>query len=476
MKVILGVEIGEEYFKIAAGKRKGIQSKVVDCAGQSILSLSDNDISSAITNIVKKGRYKSKAVEVSLPRNFVTVRNLHLPSQNEQEIGSMIELHIDRIVPYKKEDVVFSYSLVGRDEISYTRVILAIVHSEIIRRQVKILDEVGFLIDRINLSSYGIWQWVCSNHRSEINQSDIYLILDVDTTFTDFIIFDWNNLLFTRSMAIPARELDNELGMKRLLGEVRQSLLIFQNEEMNKKPARIFLGGAVNPNFKEKVESELYCPVTIVADPLSAPALKGKKEPLPRDTSFSSVTNLVLEEKPQKLSFVLPEIQIRKSFKEKIKDLVILGTLVIYTLSIICMIFLSQIYNQESYLRKLDARYLEVGKEVNVLVRQLDKINFVQKYLNERRVPLFIMNQLQKVMLDTISFNFIGINEDGSVTLRGQSRQLSDVFKLTTDLDQLEFFKNAETKYTRQRKLKDGTLTDFEVSFVFDYTVEEKIE
>lgn len=465
MKVFLGVEIGEAYLKVVKAKRKGGQAKLIDCGVKQITSSKEADIAQDISNIIKTDKSKPKSVIVSLPRNLVTVRNLHLPSQDEQEISKMIELHIDRIVPYKKEDVVFSYCFSGRDEIGYTRVILAIAHSEIVRKQIKILDQVGFLVDKINLSSYGIWQGVFNNYRSQINQKDFYLILDSDTTFTDFIIFNWGGLLFTRSINIRAGEIETEIGRRKFLGELRQSLLVFQNEEVNKKPVKIFLSGISNKELSDLIQAELNVEVENVAGVISKEILKLENRTLPADISYSSVANLIFEHKVQKLSFILPEIQIRKAFREKIRDLVVLGSLSIYFVSFICVIFLSQIYNQERYLKELNAQYSQIGNEVDTLVHHLDRIEDIKDYLNLRRLSLYIVHHLQKAVTGNIFFSYINIDENNTVVVRGQAQQLAEVFKLTGDLEKTDYFADAQTKYTRQRRVKEETVTDFEINF-----------
>lgn len=469
MRISLAVEIGEEYLKFAAARTKGIHAQSFDCYAAPRLNLTDKDVVTALGNILKKSRYKSRFVIVSLSRNFVTVRNLHLPSKDQEEISKMIGLHIDRIVPYKREDVIFGYRVAGIDEMEYTRLVLAIVHSEVIRKQIAVLDEAGFLVDRIILSSYGVWQWVLNNHRSEINQSDLYLSLDIDTTFTDFIVFSRDELLFTRSIAIKAGELNDELARRKFLGEVRQSLLIFQNEEVNnQRPVKVFLSGITHLDLTMTIEQELSIKVRTVNPPLSLEAMQDKEKIPDKDISFTSVAELVSEEKPDNLSFVLPEIQIRKSLREKIKELVVFGSLVICVFALICSSFLAQIYNRENYLNELKDRYAKIGGEVTELVQQVDNIRFVKNYLISRQGYIYVIAQLQKVIPSSISLTFVSIDEANKVVLRGQAYKLSDVFKLISDLGDLPFFADIETKYTRQRKVKDSVVTDFELNLAFD--------
>ena len=203
MKLSLGIEINEEYLKLVAVKPLKLQPpKIFDCIVERISSFSDEQITNRIVEILHTWKIKPNRIALCLPRNFVTVRNLHLPSQDRQEIMQMINLHIGRVVPYKKEEIVFGYQSLGRDEMGYSKELVAIVHIDIIRRQSRILEKAGLFIDNICLSSFGTWQWVIKNYQNEMNQNDLYLILDIDSIFTDFIIFSRTNLLFTRNIPI----------------------------------------------------------------------------------------------------------------------------------------------------------------------------------------------------------------------------------------------------------------------------------
>jgi len=469
MRLPIGLEISEQYLKLVVAKSGVAHPKPSDCIVEPILSFSDEQIANTIIGLLKKWKLKPKSLALCLSRNLVTVRNLHLPSQDDKEITQMIDLNIGRIVPYKKEEIAFGYRILGVDEMGYTKLILALVKSDCLRRQSEIIEKLGFFIDRIGLSSYGVWEWVLSNHHSEINQTDLYLILDIDSAFTDFIIFSYNNLLFTHSINLGANNIrdSQEIGITKLLGEVRQFLIMFYNEEINKKPALVFLSGAnVKPDLSKTIETELEIPVKPVISLYPSEVLKSKEKDILGGCSLTGVASLALKDNEHQFYFLLPEIQIRKFLREKTKDLIILGTSLIYLFSMTCAIFLGKIYNQQSYLNKLNQRYRAIEKDLGDLLEQSAKIEFVKVYLAHRQLPLIVLSQLQKIIPDEISVNSVSIDEENRVTIRGQAVQLSDVFKFISTLESEKHFKDVQTKSTRKKKVKDKDLTDFELSFL----------
>ena len=84
-----------------------------------------------------------------------------------------------------------------------------------------------------------------------------------------------------------------------------------------------------------------------------------------------------------------------------------------------------------------------------------------------RRLPLLFISELQKVIPDEISVDYLSLDEANKVTLRGQATQLSNVFKFVSTLEQSKYFKDVGTKYTRTKKVKDKEINNFEIEFQF---------
>lgn len=462
MNISLALEIGKQYLKIVAFEPAINKQNAFRYIVEPIASFTDEQISIRITEILRREKLRPRIIYISLPRDFVTLRNLHLPSQDNQEITQMIELHIARVVPYKKDEIVFTYKLSGLDEMGYARVILGIIQIEALRRQAKILEKSGYYADNVILSSYESLQWILKSCVAEINQNDMYAILDVDAGFTDFIVFSkQSGLMFTRSIPVGANSIaaKDDVGLMKLLGETKQSLIIFYNEAVNKKPVKIFLTGAgVIENLAKAIENEMGIPVKLI--PTAAVKMN-----IPQDASMIAVSQLSVDKGSQSMNFVLPELQIKRALKDKTRDLIIIGSATLYLLCIICAIFWGRLYKQQVYLAKLKTRLGVIGIEAEDLIGQLKQTEIIKACLYSRQIPLAIMSALQKAIPQEIAISALGIDEKETITLRGQAVQLSDVFKFITSLEEAKVFNDIQTKYTRKRKLKDREITDFELSF-----------
>ena len=476
MRSPVAVEINEEFLKLVTAKPFVKSRQASDCIVKPIAGLSDKQITEQLSGLLRELKLKPSPLVVSIPRNFVTVRNLHLPSQDKNEILQMLQLHMGRIVPYRKEEIVFGYSLLGFDEMKYAKLILAIVHNSVLKRLLNILQAADLYIDRINLSSYGVWEWVNSSQRSEIGPEDIYLILDIDTTFTDLIVASRDHLLYTRSITMDTKNGFQENQITKLIGEVRQSLVVFHNEnnQITKNYSKIFLSGAyLICDLERVIKKEFDAPIKCVAPPYSLEELKSKQRVIPDNVSLSSSAELILEDTDKRISFTLPEIQIRRNLRDRTRELTVLAALIIYFFSILLALFWGKFYNQQAYLNRLIEENKLIEADMGELLSEYKTLNLVKNFLYHRKIPLAFIYELQKTIPRQIAVTYLNIDPSGMVTLRGQGVELSDVFKFISTLEASEFFQDVTTKNTRKKKLKDKEITDFEITFKPEIEVED---
>ena len=467
MKPSLGIEIGERYLKLVAARPAAAkQGGWLEFGAYPISNFQDGEISKIISSFLQKTKFKARSAAICIPRNMLTVKTLQLPTRDSKESEQMIELHLGRLVPYKKEEIIFGHQFLGTNATGYGTEMLAIVRRDTVRRQCNIVEAAGLSVDKMYLSSHGAWQWVMDNFHTEMEEKDLYLLLDVDYSFVDLVIFSSKALLFSRTIAIdPAKEGLNTYDLAKLINEIKQSLIIFYNEAMHKKPAGIFIAGSsVITGLRAKIENEFNLPVKEVPSPVSKYSPSSGGANLPKDISLSAVSELVLEDNPNRIAFVLPEVQIQRSLKEKTKELLILGTLLIYFFTAVMAFFVLKLGVKQAYLNKLTRESAVIEENVGVMIGQARKIEFIKDFLYIRKEPLALLQELQKLTPVKIAINYISMDVSYNMTLRGEGEQLSDVFAFTTVLEKSDYFENVATKRTRTKRVKDKEVTEFEIT------------
>lgn len=454
------IEIANLWLKLVAAKTSLKGHEIISVVTKPITSLSTEGLNQELSSQIKKLKFIPSPLIVSFPRNLVTMRNLHLPSHDPKEIAGMVDLHMSKQVPYPKEEIVGDYQVIGADEAGFTRVILAIVHRQALRQIFDALNNISLFPERVELSSQGVLSWFLYSQKGRLGASDIYTLLDIDSNFTDFTVVNKDHLLFSRSIACGTEQIANEeIRRTKFISEVKQSLVIFQSEEMNKKPAKVFISGAVDNigGLIKLLETELNSGVEIIKPPKDIP------NETPKNVSISSVLGLALEPSRKRINFILPEVQIRKALKERSKDLLLLGSLLMFVLAASCGVFLERMYNRTGYLKLLDERFGEIRQGVEELDAMQKKTKIIRDRLDTRVLSLDYLYQIHKLLPNEITLKMITLEADNKVTLRGQALAMSDVFKFITTLENSDYFKDIQTKYTTKKRIADKDIAEFEI-------------
>lgn len=468
------IEISKHHLKIA-GQRPSIKrGGGFVCFVKPIASFDDSALGDFISSAFSSLKLKPRSLILSLPRNLITARVLSLPSDNPKEIRKMLDLHLVRLVPYKKEEMVVSYSVLYTDEIGYTKIFLCIVHRDILERQFKILADAGLFVEKIYPSSCGIWEWMLSNCKSQMTQETIYLGVDISYDFTELIAFSRDNLFFSRSVVMGSEMLRDQASISRLIREIKQAMIFLKSEYKYKKPEKILISGAIKglEFLQPAFEKELEIPAALLPIEPWLDKVKSKDIAIPGSVSITSLKEF-LTENPKRISFSSAEMQARKALREEAKDLVVAGSLFTFIVFIICGIFLGRIYNRQEYLKTLQAYSKSIGQDVGDLLRQSGHIEFIQENLTKRGYPLLFFQEIHRVIPPQVAIKYINMDLEGKVILRGESSQLSDVFGFIGLLEENINFTNVVTKYTRKRKTKEGEFTNFELQLAFEPQVQE---
>ncbi|MFB3918805.1 MAG: PilN domain-containing protein [Candidatus Velamenicoccus archaeovorus] len=470
MTTTVVLEIGNIWLKVVVFKTALGAAHLRGVLAKDINGQDDNAIGRQIAEFLKGLNIKKpQNLVICFSRNSVTLRNLRIPSVNPSEIDDMIKLHVGRQVPYAKEEIVNGHSLIGRDAMGYSKIMLAIVHRENIRRIFRILEKAELYSDKIELSSEGVLSWLKGAVKmSEMKAEDACLILDVDSAYTDFIVASPAMILFSRVIASGAEQLKDPEKWPRFFGEMKQTMVISQGEEILQKPVRVYVVGAVGQlkGFISQVETEFNLPASVV-QPLEGvqadkDIVKSPPEALDQ-TSFSSLFGLGLDLARKKINFVLPEAQIRRALRERTRDIVLFGSGMMYFILIVCGIYSEKLYNRKAYLKLLNERYKTIAVQADNLNEELERLKKIKSKLDTNTIVLNYLSGLSKILPPEILVVNLSFQKDERMVIKGQAAQMSDIFKFITTLEDSPYFKDVETRYTTRKKIKGKDINEFEL-------------
>ncbi|HQP91082.1 MAG TPA: PilN domain-containing protein, partial [Candidatus Omnitrophota bacterium] len=311
--------------------------------------------------------------------------------------------------------------------------------------------------------------WLFKAVKPADNKSqDAFIILDIDNNFTDFIVSSFENILFSRVITSGAEQLTDETRWQKFIGEMKQTIVISQGEEVVQKPTKIYVCGAYGKlrNLCSKIEIEFNLPVQVI-EPLSNLPLAKEVVKKPQDifdtVSFAALLGLGLDTVKKKINFVLPEAQIRKVLKERSRELIIFGSLFMYLILIICGVYFEKMRNKEAYINLLKSKYKTIEKDAEELDQRFERIKKIKAKLDTKSSAINYLLEISKLLPSEITIVNMTFTKDEKVDLKGRASEMSDVFKFITTLEKSSFFKDIQTRYTTRKKFQGRDVNEFEL-------------
>ncbi len=484
-KVTTVLQIDSSWLKLIQVKRLKRENMISVIKVLEIANMSDEEIALKLSALVLELKVNSRYLILSVPRNQTTTRNLDLPSSNPAEIKDMIELQIGKQTPYSSDEVIKDYQILGSNAEGYSKVLLVIVHRDIVNRWFKLIESASLKVQKVSFSSEGLLNWrnLVLHRKAEADKVQILIEMDYETSDFEVVLND--KLVFGRSISLGFSQMPGqvEAWQKKFIEEVNHSIYAYQNEIIGKEIGKIIISRpriAADMLDKQVLEKEFGSPVEIIDQfkdiPMTAEGTIFYNNLIRTDLSFAGMIGLGLPVSEHKIDLIPQEQQIGKAVKEKGRDLYLMGILLVFILVAFSGVFLGRMYNKERYLGQLKHKLDEIQgktKELNGMIRGIETI---KDRVYTRGMSLNLIYEVHKAI--TPEMHLMSMNFDGkdSLTLRGQSNEMSEVFTFVSKLEESAYFQNVKTKYTTKRKEGDKEVTDFEIScpLADKYKISEK--
>ena len=134
---------------------------------------------------------------LAVPCSFGLLRIVDLPSVDEEEIESMVELQVDKYSPYPIEQVQISYEPLARTDRT-TRVLVVAVLRDRIESLGEACRELGLRVDRIDVDILGWWKLI--REEGEVAKSGRGVSILCETDDTILLITENGSPVLVRSL------------------------------------------------------------------------------------------------------------------------------------------------------------------------------------------------------------------------------------------------------------------------------------
>ena len=402
-----------------------------------------------------------------LPREVVTVRLLDLPSVEPRELADMIDLQVDKQTPYSSDEILSEFRVLHTDAEGYSKVMLVIVQRSIVRHRFYVLEEAGFDVSRMSISSEGLLGWYTTLSGEFEKGTGCDAILDVDYSCSDFAVIDDGGLCYTGSIRIGARDLqaDPEKNADALCRDVERSLAAFGNESAGPTIGRLLLTGATDHTGPLLSRLDEACDFPVEAVPATRGVelgcdVSGPDSPGSSVFSLAPLVGILTRSDEDELNLVPEPVKMRNHLVTKAGSLHALGVRVMAVFLLICVVLVAKLDRRQAMLDHVSRQLAATEEEARELERMKLKTQVVTQRMDTRLASVNIVRELHRLVLDmALHLTYLEVDGTANVTLRGSAQALSDVIKFVGMLEDSPLFAGVKNPRTTQKK---GT-TDFEI-------------
>jgi Tfp pilus assembly PilM family ATPase/Tfp pilus assembly protein PilN len=465
---LVGIDLSTANLKVCHVRGSPGKKELVSAVIRNTNGLSEDEIAKALLVLTREFKIKNPHYVLCVPSQLVITKNIEVPSLDQREIREIVNLQAGRHTPYSREEVIVDYIPIGTYKQNYTKVLLLIVNSSVVKKQFAVLDKAGIKIDKAVLAQEGLGAFAAKSFK--FDPASVTALVHVDDAVTDFSILFKNKVIFIRSISIGRQHLtgDREKASEKFLDEVKKSLDSYQVENVEKTPAMLVLTGAIDgvDSLDTLINEAVHIPVRAVPYlPLIPKAFKSFAPPAEaQGVSFLNVVASLQALGECRTSFIPEEVKLKAALAQRGRDLMVTAVAFLTIAVLFFMMMMTQVYFKNAYLKKLEEKYRNLGGEAKKLEKDFQKNNLVRSYLLGRGSSVNALTQLYDFAPLNLNLNYIKFENGGKYIIRGTAESMSVVFSFNGSLEKSKAFKEVKIKYTTKRVEGQKDLVDFEIN------------
>lgn len=463
--------LDETTFKVAQFRISANEKHLVNVVRRDVRDVPPEGVPPIVQETLAEFNVKKPRVVLAVPASFAITKNIEIPSLDQEEIRSIIDLQAGRHTPYPREEILVGYITIGVFQRNYTKVLLVLVNRTVIKKQLGLLAEAGVRVVKVVFSPEASARFYAE--AMQVKEEDIPVgIIDIAGQSTLFLVEFNKTVAMCRNIPLGLAHLIKEGAgaREKLLTEIAQSLETYQSEDINRLPESFVLTSDdakikdLQPDLQTRLKANIkmmpYRELVTGPEPL----MHKMASEYP-DDSFLDVVAAALTGDKLLVDLTPEEVKTEQVLEEKGKEVVKASVLAVVLLILICGIFFSKLYFKSLLLEKVEEEYTAKRKAVLALDRIDQRTRIVKAYVNSRMVSLDVLGTLYTLIPNEIYLDSITLEDDGSISIQGVSESMSRVFNFVTRLEESEIFKNVKTKSTTAKKDRGKDVAAFEIAF-----------
>jgi Tfp pilus assembly PilM family ATPase len=205
MRDALALEIGPRWLRALLGMQDGGRLRVGSVLEEPVPPAVDPDDAEAlgawIAGRLSSAGLRAGRVTLAVPREYVVLKRLTLPTVDTNELPDMTRLALQRDMPFDAGQAVIDFVVADRTD-AHTTVIAVAVPESVRRRMRAIVEAAGLTLDRVGLRAMGSAALLTS---LDAYRNECVLLVDVTAGGVEFSILEHGVVRFSRAAALDAK-------------------------------------------------------------------------------------------------------------------------------------------------------------------------------------------------------------------------------------------------------------------------------
>lgn len=225
MKKIIGIDVGNHSIKLIELEDRKTQLKVTKC---NITYVIDDDIKSALKDMLSLVRAPLKCINVSISGPSVIVRYIEMPPMKQAELKSAIKFEAEKYIPFDIRHSIVDCATLNKAASGAQRVLLVVAKKDRVNNLLALFKEFGLeinIIDIDSLASLNSFQRLRGDDKKETT----YALINIGARFSNVNIVTKGEVYFTRDILWGGMDVTDRI--KDTMG-----ISLKEAEELKKEP------------------------------------------------------------------------------------------------------------------------------------------------------------------------------------------------------------------------------------------------
>lgn len=470
------VSLDIDVLKIAQGRTGRGQPALTGLVARKITTRSDDEIAAVLQEAVALLPRKPREVEILLPRHFVIVRTLELPSHDDNELRELAGFQAVKQTPYALDEMVLDVEILEKNSSDFSKVLLVVVQKDVVDRLLRVAKKANLKVRAIRLSTEGHEAYFLAAQAKTGAQTAGLSggFFSIDYSRSHLCVFNGGICRYSRSIPLGWRNVNGSpasdaVFQQKIADELELSSTAYRKENPGKQIGNLWFESSVTGwnTLTENLRQSGFGTVrALQADVLAAdPHAKIDIEP-GLDICRSDLLGGLAMPKVLALNLMPEESKRHLQGETRRRNLIQMAALSSLFLALCLVYYAERIIDKQMYLKQLQQKINAIKSKAEFVEARSEKMEVLRGIGKNQGEVVRVIQELYMLFPASVSVANISYERGHTLVIKGTAKDLSDVFQMIPVLEKSPYFENVTSQYASKRRVFDKEYTDFQIQCI----------